>query len=153
MTKSKITQVFPTGSSEWNGKQLNKFLVTLENGENGTLTTGFSADDKTPEAGQELEYTLEDKGFGPEIKPVRAGGGSRGGGFAKKTPEQEANLNAIAITKSALEGTKMPLSEWKQTYIEAYTFFLGFAKQAPGVTVEAPANENGATEPANKLPF
>jgi hypothetical protein len=135
MTKSKITQVVQTGTNTWKDKQLTKWLVVFENQENGTLTTGFNDGDKAPQVGEELEYTITDKGFGPEIVLPKTGGGFKGGGY-KKTPEQEANLNAIAVTKSAIEGG-LDLKQWKPFYSDSYNYFLDFTKG----TQEAPKAE------------
>jgi hypothetical protein len=144
MEKKKVKLVLKLADKDWNGKVLRKRTIVFEDDTNGELT--LFPDNPEVEAGQVLEYTTEDRGYGLEIKlPKTSGGG--GGGFAKKTPAQEANLNAIAITKSALEGG-LKLDTWKATYIEAYNFFLGFAANPenakPGVIDDLPWSDENA---------
>ncbi len=122
MQKSKIQQVMQTGQSEWQGKQLTKFTLAMDNGDTGVYTIGFGADDKVPVVGDELEYEVLDKGYGPEIKPAKKAFAG-GGGFKKWTPEQVAEQNALKITVAAIEAG-LKLKDYKACYTDAYKFFL-----------------------------
>jgi hypothetical protein len=142
MESKKVKLVLKLASKDWNGKELRKRTIVFEDDTNGELT--LFPDNEEVEVGQVLEYTTEDRGYGLEIKLPRKSGGGGGGGFggAKKTPAQEANLNAIAVTKSALEGDKLYPKDWKAFYVEAYNFFLSFANDPenskPGVVDDLP---------------
>jgi hypothetical protein len=140
MESKKVKLVLKLADKDWNGKVLRKRTIIFEDDTNGELT--LFPDNEEVEPGQVLEYTTEDRGYGIEIKLPRKSGGGGGGGFAKKTPAQEANLNAIAVTKSALEGDKLYPKDWKAFYIEAYNFFLQFASDPenskPGVIDDLP---------------
>ena len=137
MTKSKIITIAKTGENIWKDKTLTKHFVQFENGENGTLTTGFT-DDPAPLVGAELEYTIEDNGFGKEIKLPRTGGG--GGGFKSKawTPDQVAQQDAIKLTQSYIQ-SGADLKFWKQFFIEAKEFMLIATAPKPTQVANAPA--------------
>ena len=128
MSKSTITVATQTGQSEWNGKTLTKYFVQFANEENGTLTTGFSDQDKVPMLGEEMEYTITDKGFGNEVRAVKAAFG--GGGFKSKSwsPEQISEQNSVKVTCAALEGGKLELKDYKAFYTDCYNWFLTDAK-------------------------
>jgi len=160
MTKSKIVTIAKTGENTWKDKVLTKHFVQFENGENGTLTTGFT-EDPVPVVGDELEYTIEDKGFGAEIKlPRKAGSGGGGFGGAKKwTPSQIAQQDAIKLTQSYIQAGG-DLKYWKQFFLEAKEFMVQQIEleNAPKPTVIA----NAPNQPAptlvdelskNDLPF
>jgi len=127
MSKSRILQAMQTGQSEWQGKQLTKFALKMENGDTGTYTIGFKETDKVPEAGDELDYEIADRGYGPEIKPNKPAF-SGGGGFKKWTPEQVSEQNAVKLTCSALEGGNLELKDYKSFYTDCYNWFLTDAK-------------------------
>lgn len=124
MVTKKVKLVLKLADKEWNGKVLRKRTIVFEDDTNGELTLFPEMDEVTE--GQDLEHEIINGNYGLEVKLPRKGGKTGGGGFNKKTPEQEANLNAIAITKSAIEGG-LKLEDWKGFYIEAYDFFKNFA--------------------------
>ena len=112
-----------TGTSQWKDKNLTKHFCLLEDGNNGTLTTGFT-DEPAPKEGEEIEYTLEDKGFGNEIKLARKPGGG-GGGFASKawTPNQVAQQDAVKLTVAYITAGA-DLKHWKDFFVSAKTFMV-----------------------------
>jgi len=123
--RAKIKTIVPQESKTWNGKELRKRLLVMEDGTTGELT--LFPDNPEVEEGQEIEFEIQDRGYGKEIKISRPGGGGGGGrGGAKKSPEQEANLNAIAIAKSGIESGQVKIEDWKAFYLEAFEFFLKF---------------------------
>lgn len=99
MNKSKIKSIFQTGTSEWQGKQLRKYAVVLDNEDQGTLT--LFPDNQEPKIGEEIEYELQDRGYGPEIKLKKSGGG--GGGRAPRNPRIDAMIPASGIVKSMID--------------------------------------------------
>ena len=171
MTKQKIKTIAQSGVNKWTNKQgevkdLVKWFVQFEDNTNGTLTTGF---DPTPPpvVGDEIEYTIEDKGFGIEIKLARAGGGGGFGGGGKKwTPEQVAQQDAVKIVCAALHAG-LPIGEYKSFFVECKAFMVEMDKpKAAGSITEAqrgmPATEvvnaqneqaNPAINPSTGLPF
>ena len=80
MQKSKVKTIAQSGQNNWKDKVLTKWFVQLEDGSNGTLTTGFRDTEKAPEVGEEIEFEIVDKGFGPEIKLKQEGGGGGASG-------------------------------------------------------------------------
>jgi hypothetical protein len=141
--KSVIKAIIPGQDKEWNGKILRKRQISFENGESGELTLFPEMEEVKP--GQELEFEIQDRGYGKEIKISRPGGGGGRPGGARKTPEQEANINAIAVLKSALEGGQVKTEDWKAFYLEAFNFFSNF-------NLGKPKNEVTKTEPAPAAP-
>ena len=153
MQKGKIATVVHTGTSTWKDKTLEKYLVVFDNGDNGTLTTGFSADDKAPEIGDELEYTIEDKGFGNEIKLPRKSKGFSGGGGAKKwSTEQIAQQDAVKLTVAYLE-QRSDIEDWKQFFVEAKQFMIAQIKADEASTPAEPVPAEPKKESEDKLPF
>ena len=146
--KSKIVTIAKTGENNWKDKVLTKHFVQFENGENGTLTTGFT-EDPVPVVGDELEYTIEDKGFGAEIKlPRKAGSGGGGFGGRQWSPEQVAQQDAIKLTSSYIQSGG-DLKFWKQFFVEAKAFMVDQIT-ASGSPVE---NKETPTSTEDKLPF
>lgn len=156
MNKSKIKTVVHTGSNQWKDKTLQKYLVVFENDDNGTLTTGFKDGDKAPEVGEELEYNLEDKGFGNEVKLVKAGGA--GGGFKAKawSAEQIAQQDAVKLTVAYIE-QRATVEDWKQFFIEAKAFMIQMIKadeaSKPAELIEALKDPTVIDGTKDDLPF
>ncbi len=123
MKTSKVVTIAVSGNSSWNGKELTKHFVLFENGETGTLTTGFQEGEVVPIIGAELSYEIVDKGFGPEVKLERK---STSTGFKSKawSPEQVSQQDAIKITSAALDGGKLELADYKLFFIECKNFML-----------------------------
>ena len=139
MQKQKIKTIAQSGTNKWKDKDLVKWFVQFEDNTNGTLTTGFD-DTPPPVVGDVIEYTIEDKGFGIEIKLARAGGGGGFGGFGGKkwTPEAVAQQDAIKITAAAIESGNLPIAEYKQFFIECNAFMVEMDKpKAAGSITEA----------------
>ena len=122
MQKSKLTVVVPKQPEIWKGKKLGKYILVFENSDTGTLTV--YPDQRAPIVGDVLSYELKDEGFGNEVKvfeeyatPRLAP--ERGGG---RGPDVEANINAIALTKSFIEAGKVEVEDYKAFFIECYEF-------------------------------
>ena len=127
--KNRVKTIAKSGENKWKDKVLSKWFVQFEDGTNGTLTTGF--DETLPPAiGDELEYELEDKGFGMEIKLPRKGGAGFGGG-KKWTPDQVAQQDAVKLTSAAFSAG-LNLNDWKRFFIECKQFMLHQEKE--GIT-------------------
>ena len=123
METKKIKVVLKGQDKEWNGKVLRKRTIQFEDETTGELT--LFPDNAEPEVGQELEFEMIDNGYGAEIKLKKTGGGGGFGGN-RRTPHDLAMLNTNAIIKSMIESKQVLLADYKQHYVEAYKFFLGF---------------------------
>lgn len=102
MQKSKVKTIAQSGQNNWKDKVLTKWFVQLEDGSNGTLTTGFKDTEKAPEVGEEIEFEIVDKGFGPEIKLKQEGGGGGGFGGRGESPEKRRSIQKQTALKEAV---------------------------------------------------
>lgn len=123
MKKSKVTTAIHTETKQWNGKDLQKYTVAFENGESGTLTVFPNG--TIPTIGLEMEYEIIDNGYGAEIKIPKKGGA--GGGFAKWTPEQVAQQDAVKLTCAFIEN-RTDIKDWKQFFVECKSFMVAQIK-------------------------
>ena len=98
-----------------------------------------------------MEYTITDKGFGNEVRAVKAFAGG-GGGFKSKawSPEQVSEQNAVKVLCSALEGGKLELKDYKAFYTDCYLFMLNEGKTPK--EVEPTHLEKAAAVVSNGLP-
>ena len=128
MESKKIKLVLKGADKDWTKdgvtKVLRKRTIVFEDDTNGELT--LFPEQTEPEAGQTIEFEMQDNGFGNEIKLKKTGGGGFGGGFGKRTPHDLAMLNSNAIMKSLIEAKALSLNEWKAQYIDCYRFFIKF---------------------------
>ena len=153
MTKQRIKTIAQSGTNKWKDKDLVKWFVQFEDMTNGTLTTGFD-ETPPPKEGDEIEYTIEDKGFGIEIKLARAGGG---GGGKKWTPEQVAQQDAVKITCAALHAG-LPVGEYKSFFVECKSFMVEMDStpkaELPTAQPATPSVvDQSKINPATGLPF
>lgn len=150
--KSKIVTIAESGRNQWKDKELVKHFVLFEDGQTGTLTTGFD-DSPVPTVGEELEFTIEDNGFGKEVKlPKKAFKG--GGGARQWTPEQVAQQDAVKLTQSYIQGGH-DLKYWKQFFVETKEFMIAQIKNEVAtqeVQVDFPEHLK-KKESHNDLPF
>ena len=105
MTKGVIQTIINQSDKEWSGKILRKRTVQMIDGVSGTVT--LFPEDPEIEVGQEIEFDIENKGYGDEIKIKRESKGGGGGGFPRANPRDKALASAVGIIKSALESNQM----------------------------------------------
>ena len=151
--KNTVKTIAKSGENQWKDKTLEKWFIQFADNTNGTLTTGFT-EDPPPAVGDEIEYEIEDKGFGIEIKLPRKGGSGGGFGGAKKwTPEQVAQQDAVKITSAAIEGG-LDLKHWKQFFVECKDFMLHQSKPASVITETDMGIDKPETQDNNEaMPF
>lgn len=129
MEKSKIVTIAVQPDKEWQGKALRKRLVILDNSQSGTIT--LFPDDADIAEGQEIEYEMNDRGYGNEIKIKKEStGGGFGGGKFKPNPKKEALISSTGVLKSLID-SKVILTkeEAKLEWIQLFKMALDMQKE------------------------
>lgn len=150
MQKSKVTTIAQSGSGQWKDKTLTKWFVQCEDGSAGTLTTGFTEGQVPPNVGDEIEFSIEDKGFGMEInlkRPERSGGG---GGFPRANPRDKALASAVGIIKSGLESQQLKFVDVVPELLKFHAICVGLI-EGTGATATAPRTHEATAQGSGHL--